>query len=426
MKYNKIYNQVLDETLYHGKHKSGLNVYVLPKKGYNKSYATFATRYGSVDSKFIVPGEQTSTEVPDGIAHFLEHKLFEDEDGNSFDKFSRLGSSANAYTSFNTTAYLFSATQKFYENLQVLLEFVQNPYFTDESIHKEQGIIAQEIGMYNDDPDWKVFFNLLAALYHNHPVKKDIAGTVESISKINKDILYKCYNTFYRPSNMILFAVGDLKKEDIASYVDKYIKNDEIIKTDIERVYPIEPNEVYKQKIEEKLTLSIPLFQVGFKDNDVGYGGINLLKKDIITRIILKMIMGKSTSLYYRLFKEGLINDTFSTDYMSEKDYGITMYGGESINPEKVSDEISCEIENLLKTGLDKQAFERAKKSIYGNFIKQFNSIERLANSFVSNLFKDINLLDYISVYESISIEDVDRRFKQHFNLNNMAISIIK
>jgi predicted Zn-dependent peptidase len=189
----------IQEKVYEYEHSSGLKAFVIPKEGYNKVYSTFATYYGSINNCFIAPGEKSETKVPDGIAHFLEHKLFEQEDGSVMDKFSKIGAQSNAYTSSTQTVYLFSCTDKFDENFKLLLKFVQNPYLTDENVEKEKGIIAQEIRMYEDNADWRVFFNLLNALYVNHPVKIDIAGTVDSISKITKDALHKCYNTFYHP-----------------------------------------------------------------------------------------------------------------------------------------------------------------------------------------------------------------------------------
>ena len=216
MKLNKKTNSLTGETLYYGTHSSGLDIYIMPKEGYSGSYAIFGTKYGSVDSKFIVPGEKEVTEVPDGIAHYLEHKMFDQPDGsNVFDKFSRYGGNANAFTSFNITAYLFSATSNVEENLKALLDYVQSPYFTEESVQKEQGIIGQEIRMYDDSGDWKLFFNFIGCLYNDNPVKKEIAGTVESISEITADYLYKCYNTFYNLSNMAIVVAGNVDAEKI-------------------------------------------------------------------------------------------------------------------------------------------------------------------------------------------------------------------
>ena len=194
----------------------------IPRKGTNKKYITFATNYGSMDNRFIVPGEEEITEVPDGVAHFLEHKLFEQENGhNSLDVLSSLGVNANAYTTNNHTAYLYECTNNFYEALDEFMNYVQSPYFTDENVEKEKGIINQEIGMYDDQPDWKVYLNALDSLYVNNKVKLDPAGTVESVSKINKEILYKCYNNFYKLSNMAIVVVGDFEKEEIFNEINK-------------------------------------------------------------------------------------------------------------------------------------------------------------------------------------------------------------
>src|SRR5690606_13607321 len=204
----KIHFPQLDEQLYYEKLDNGLDVYLLPKTGFYKTYATFTTKYGSIDNHFVPLGKEEYVKVPDGIAHFLEHKLFEKEDGDVFQKFSRQGASANAFTSFTRTAYLFSSTSHVEKNLETLLDFVQEPYFTDQTVEKEKGIIAQEIRMYDDNPDWRLYFGMIKNLYEKHPVRIDIAGTVESISAITKDMLYTCYNTFYHPSNMVLFIVG--------------------------------------------------------------------------------------------------------------------------------------------------------------------------------------------------------------------------
>lgn len=420
------HSETLKEDVYHGVHKSGLNVYILPKQGYSKSYAVFATHYGSIDNKFVVPGEKQATEVPDGIAHFLEHKMFEEQEGSVFNQFSRLGALPNAFTSFNMTAYLFSCTDYFYDNLDILLNFVQNPYFTDENVQKEQGIIGQEIRMYEDDPNWRVFFNFLGGLYHHHPVKQDVGGTIDSIGKIDKEILYKCYNTFYHPSNMILFVVGDVDADTVVSHVEKDIKKEHPPQEDIQRIYPEEPNTIYQQKVEQHLSVSIPLFHMGFKDTDIGYGGQRLLKKDITTRILLEMILGKSTSLYQSLYEQGLINSTFDVDFTAEKGYGYTVFGGESPDPEKVRQQILDEINKGQREDLDPKVFERIKKVIFARFLRQFNSIERLANSFTASLFKGIHLFDYMEAYQAVTFKDVQERFESHFKPENMVLSIVK
>ncbi len=250
----------IDETVYIHEHSSGLKSFVVPKKGYSKKYATFATHYGSINNEFVMHGEKDAIRVPDGIAHFLEHKLFEQKDGSVMDKFSQLGSNPNAYTSFAQTVYLFSCTDRFKENFQLLLDFVQNPFITEESVEKEKDIIAQEIRMYEDDPNWRVFFNLLDAFYVNNPVKIDIAGTVESISKIDREVLYKCYNTFYHPSNMMILVVGDVEPEEVFKQIEDSVVA-KSSKPEIKRIFPDEPKQLTGNMLSKSLRLPCQCFK---------------------------------------------------------------------------------------------------------------------------------------------------------------------
>ena len=422
MEYTKIHDKTLNETIYKGIHKSGLTVYVLPKSEHSKSYAAFATHYGSIDSEFIPIGESEKITVPDGIAHFLEHKMFEQPDGtDAFTKYNKTGANANAYTSSNMTCYLFSATDKIYESLGILLDFVGKPHFTDENIAKEQGIIGQEIKMYDDDPNWSVYFNMLEALYINHPLKKDIAGTVESISHITKEILYKCYYTFYNPSNMILFTCGAFEPDRVSELVDKYITATK--ENEIKRFYPDEPKKTNKQYVEQNLSVATPLFNIGFKDTDVGYDGDKLLKKEITTSIILEMISGDSSELFNSLYDEGLVNDNFGSDCELEKDYGFSYIGGESINPQEVYDRILNYIEN---TTLDESSFIRCKKVETGRFLRLWNSVDNITNNMVSYLFRNIDVFKYQDICDSITFEDVKERFSSHFTRENSVLSVIK
>ena len=366
MELDFIKSSITGEKMYYGKHSSGLGVYIIPKKDYSKTYAIFGTRYGSVDSKFVVPGEKELTEVPDGIAHYLEHKMFDQPDGsNVFDKFSKYGGNANAFTSFNMTAYLFAATANIEENLETLMDYVQSPYFTEESVQKEQGIIGQEIRMYDDNGGWKLFFNFLNCLYQNHPVKKEIAGTVESISHITADYLYKCYNTFYNLSNMSIVVVGNVDAAKIAQVIEKGVKKNEPFGEEIKKVYPEEPKEIEKNYTEQKLSVAMPLFMLGFKDTDTGYGGEKLLKKSIEINILLKMLFGKSSKLYKDLYEKGLINNSFSLEYTMQPDYGYSSIDGESSDPMAVYDAVINEVERVRKEGLSKEDFERIKKVMW-------------------------------------------------------------
>ncbi|SHJ56085.1 EF-P 5-aminopentanol modification-associated protein YfmH [Tepidibacter formicigenes] len=422
----KIFNDILKEEIYYEKLENGLDLFFMPKKGFNKKYAVFATKYGSNELEFIPIGEKEKVRVNEGIAHFLEHKMFEQPDGgNAFDRFSELGASANAYTNFTMTAYLFSATDNFYEALEHLINYVQTPYFTDENVEKEKGIIEQEIKMYDDNADWKVYFNTLKAMYVNNYTKIDIAGTVESIYKITKDELYKCYNTFYNPSNMALFVVGDLEYEKVMDVVNKTIKTDTKVLGDIKRFYPNEPDNINQKEIIENLSVSIPMFNIGFKDIDVNKDGEELLKKEISTEIILDMIFKKGSSLYEELYLNRLINESFGCNHVSQIDHGYTIIGGESKEPYKVKDTIFKYIEKYKKEGLSKEDFERIKKKKIGMFLKYFDSVEFIANNFISYKFRNINLIDYLEVLKKIQFEEVIKRFENHFKEEYSVISIV-
>ncbi|HBF4730538.1 TPA: insulinase family protein, partial [Clostridioides difficile] len=411
----KIVNDILKEEVYYEKLQNGLDVYFMPKRGFMKKYAILATNYGSNDLEFVPIGEDKKIRVNEGIAHFLEHKMFEQPDGgDAFDKFSKLGVNANAFTNFTMTAYLFSATENFYESLEHLIDYVQTPYFTDENVEKEKGIIAQEIKMYNDDPDWNVYFNCLKAMYVNYPARIDIAGTVDSIYKITKEELYKCYNTFYNPGNMALFVVGDLDVEKVIDVTKKSnnYKVDKLSKS-IERFYPEEPESVKEKEVIEKFPISMPMFNIGFKDSNVGLKGKELLRKEIVTDILVGMLFKKGSKLYEDLYMQGLINENFGAGFSSQVDYAFSIIAGDSKEPKKVKEIILDYIEKSKKEGLSKEEFERTKKKKIGSFIKCFDSINFIGNSFISYVFKDINLLDYLDVIKDITFEEVEERLKE-------------
>lgn len=424
MELKKKENIHVGEALYYGKHSSGLNIYIMPRKGYSQNYAIFGTKYGSVDSEFIVPGEKEITKVPDGIAHYLEHKMFDMPDGsNVFDKFAVFGGNANAFTSFEMTAYLFSATGHVYENLGILLDYVQRPYFTPESVEKEQGIIGQEIKMYDDSASWRVFFNLLGCLYHNLPVTRDIAGTVESIAEITSDCLYKCYNTFYNLSNMTLFVTGDLDVEKTMEVIENNILKNEPFTEEIKRIYPKEPNSICKKSVKQKLSVAKPIFMIGYKDNDVGYSGFGLMKKMIEMNILTAILFGKSSDIFKRLYDEGLINQSFGAEYSAQSEYAFTSIEGESEDPERVYEIIRT---MLAETEIKKDDFERMKKVIWGDYVRSFNDIEGFAHSFLTMSFVDIDYFDYYKAYSEVTFEDVKNRFENHFKDELSVISIVE
>lgn len=419
-------NSLTGETMYSGRHGSGLGVYIVPKPGYSGAYAIFGTRYGSVDSDFIVPGETEATHVPDGIAHYLEHKMFDQPDGsNVFDRFSKYGGNANAFTSFNMTAYLFSCTSHFEENLATLLDYVQSPYYTEETVRKEQGIIGQEIGMYDDNPGWKLFFNFINCLYQRHPVKKEIAGTVESIGRITAEHLYKCYNTFYNLSNMSLVVVGNVDVAGTVKVIEAGIKNSEPFAEPIKRIYPEEPRDIAAPYAERRMAVAAPMFMLGWKDNDVNKRGAALLKKNIEISILLKMLFGKSSAIYKRLYDEGLINNAFSSDYTMQPDYGFSALEGESRDPKRVNEIINEELDRLRRDGLCEEDFNRVKKVLWGHYIRSHNSIEDYASVYLQLLFMDIDYFDYYETYKTVAFEDVKARFEEHFRREYQAMSVV-
>jgi predicted Zn-dependent peptidase len=325
------------------------------------------------------------------------------------------------------TAYLFSGTENFYDSLGHLIDYVQTPYFTDENVEKEKGIIEQEIKMYEDDPDWNVYFNCLKALYVNHPVRVDIAGSIESIYKITKEELYKCYNTFYNPGNMALFVVGDLdfdKVMEVAKKVNHY--DVDKLSNEIQKFYPEEPDSVNEKEIVAKFPISMPMFNIAFKDNKVGIRGNELLRKEIITEILTDMIFKRGSRLFEDLYMKGLINDNFGGGFSSQIDYGFTIIGGDSKDPREVKKVILEHIEKYKNEGLNKHEFERIKKKKIGNFLKYFDSVNFIANNFISYNFKGINILDYLDVLKDVTFEEVQERLKSHLKEEYCVISIVE
>jgi len=405
------------------KHSSGLKIFVYPKENNNSTYAVFGTKYGSIDVCFKTSEESEPNTVPAGIAHYLEHKLFESEDGDAFARFAKTGASANAYTSFDKTCYLFSCAENIYESLEILLDFVQSPYFTKQTVQKEQGIIGQEIKMYDDDPQWRVMFNLLQALYHNHPVRVDIAGSVESIAKITPELLYKCYNTFYNLNNMVLCVAGNVDLTKVLDLCDKMLKTSTPIKLD--RIFEKEPTEVVKSRVEQKLSVSAPIFQLGFKEPT---SSRRLTGKEIAeTDILLEILASDASPLFRKLLDAQLINESsFSYEYFEGPGYASIIFSGESKDPDAVADEIKKEITRVRENGIDPAAFERSKKAMYGRLISSLNSVDNIANAMAGLAFADQELFEYIDLVAAAEINSVQARLKTELQLEYSALSIVK
>lgn len=403
----------LDETLYYEKLENGLDVYILPKKGFSKTFVTFTTKYGSVDRTFVPLGESESITVPDGIAHFLEHKMFEKEDGDVFQKFSEYGASANAFTSFTRTAYLFSSTDNIYKSTETLLNFVQEPYFTEATVNKEKGIIGQEITMYDDQPDWRLYFGTIENMYHHHPVKIDIAGTIESIDGITADHLYTCYNTFYHPSNMLLFAIGAVDPQEMMAFIRENQGKKEFPEpTPIERFFDEEPTDVAIKERTLNMDVQKPKVYIGLKAKETSLSGREMLKHELSVQIALELIFGRTSSFYERVYEEGLIDESYAFDFTLEKGFGFALIGSDSAQPDELEKAIKAELQKYEKSAhFESSDLERIKRKKIGFFLRALNSIEFIANQFTRYSFNDMNLFDVVPVLEELTIEDLTTAF---------------
>ncbi len=424
-----IENLKVKEKVYTEKLENGLTVMIIPKHGMEKKYMIWGTYYGSNESSFVVPGEDEITTVPNGVAHFLEHKMFEQENGhNSLDVLTALGVDANAYTTNDHTAYLFECTDNFYEAMDELMDYVQHPYFTDENVEKEKGIIGQEIMMYDDYPEWRVYLNAMSAMYHNNPVKIDIVGTIETISKIDKEILYKCYNTFYNPSNMALVICGDFEPEQIIEEVKKRLLETKA-NGEIKRIYPDEPEEIVQEKIEQKLEVSQPLYTIGIKDNVKNCNSSaqkELVKKHIAMEILLNLIIGRSSNLYKELYNNGIIFAQPSVEYEFTNIYAHALINGQSPNPEKVYEKFKQEVLKMKMEGINEDDFNRIKKMIYGGYVKEYNDVADIARMFLADYFKGINSFDYLEEMKGITVEYLEQILKDVFKEEKMILSVVK
>lgn len=421
MEIKEIKNELLGEKYYKIDHTSGLTIYVFPKENYSSSYAVFGTRYGSIDTAFRKTGEEKYTEVPEGIAHFLEHKLFESEELDAFERFAKTGASANAYTSFDKTCYLFSCSGNFKQNLDILLDFVRHPYFTQQTVEKEQGIIGQEIRMYRDVPDWRVLFNLLCAMYKNHPVRIDIAGTEESIAEISADLLYECYEDFYNLGNMALAVAGNVTVEEVIESADRLLTKDAPFSVD-RKVFE-EEREVVKDYVEEKLSVASPIFSLGFKEKLENPE--RTLKEELLGNIILEIIAGNTSDLYSELIDSELVNPTFSTEYFTGFGYSAMIFSGESRDPEKTSAVIKEKIRFYKENGIGEEDFERARKKLYGREIMSYNDVDELANNLIAADFMNEGLFDEFETLKILTCEEANEFMKEVLDEKYSALSVI-
>ena len=414
----------IKEKAYVEKLENGMQVIIIPKQHTKKKYVIWGTHFGSIDNHFIMPKTGEEVYIPDGVAHFLEHKMFEQPDGtNSLDTLMALGIDANAYTTNDHTAYLFECTDHFEEGLDELMDYVQHPYFTDENVEKEKGIIGQEIKMYDDDPGWQLYMNALDCMYKENPIKIDIAGTVESISKIDPDVLYKCYNTFYHPSNMTMVVCGDFEPEKLLEEIKKRLLPKEN-QADIKRIYTAKEDKINMPEKMAQMEVSTPIFMMAYKDIENNQEAA--IKKHIANEILLNIIIGKSSKLYKELYEEGLLLAQPDFDYEFSAQYAHTLISGASKGPKKVAQKITDRIEQLKQQGLDDEEFERARRKLYGDYVIEYNSVANIARMFLADTMKKVQSFDYIEEFETVTKEYTQNILNEMFKNENKVLSIIE
>lgn len=417
-----IENSKVKEKFYIQKLDNKLTIMIMPKET-RKKYIVWSTNFGSIDNKFYEPENNEYKEVPDGIAHYLEHKLFEQENGkNSLDVLTSIGVDANAYTTNDHTAYLFECTENFDEALDEFMDYVQNPYFTDENVEKERGIIEQEIMMYKDYPEWELYMNALKCMYKNNEINIDVAGTKETIAKITPEKLYDIYNAFYSPENMIIVLAGDFKPEEVLEKIKQRITLNSR-ENNVKRVYNKEPEEIVQNYVEEKMDVSMPSIIVGYKDNDLEP---NKVRKDIALQIIGNILYGKGSNFYKKMYEEGKILSEPSFNYEYSKTFAHLLIQFQTDYIDDVLKESDNQIDVLKENGITEESFLRAKRKVYGEFIKAYNDVEEIASLTVADFFKGIKPFEYIEEFSTVSKEYVEVVLKEILSENKKVISVIK
>lgn len=402
-----------NEHVYFKELNNGLKVYLIPKRDYNKTFVTFTTNYGSFDLSFVPINSDRKVNQPAGIAHFLEHKLFEMPDKtDAFEKLSSFGVSPNAFTSFDKTSYLFSGTSNIKEALTYLLDFVQTPYFTPKSVKKEQGIIEEELLMYQDYPSQRLMYGLFRNMYKKHPLNTEIIGTQKSIYQITSNKLYQAYHTFYHPSNMVLTVIGNFDENEIIELVEKNQNQKDYKKeAPVKRFLPHEQKGIVKEFDETFMSVNMPYLGLGFKlvpSNDLK----ELYKQDLVLNILLEMNLSSSSTNYQNLLKKGLINQSFQFSSI-QTEGALAIFASSMTNdPERLKEELKKILVNLKRKKIDEEAFLREKKVLKGGFIKALNGLENFNISFMSTLPYGLTLFDIPDLIESIEISDLEEMAK--------------
>ena len=418
-------NDFLDEKYEKYVHSSGLEIYVFPKE-LTSTYALFGVKYGSIDNRFT-SSEGKNITVPDGIAHFLEHKLFFNEDGtDSFERFSELGADANAFTSNTKTAYLFSCTDGFEASLEELINFVTHPYFTPQSVESEIGIISEEIQMYEDNPSCRCYQAMLEAMYASHSVKKNVAGSLESIRNITSDMLYDCYHSFYKPSNMALVVCGKVTSDQVLQIVDKCLP-DSFSGKCAQRINEnlTEPREVVSTYTEQQMKISKPMFCVGIKDTDIPDDPMLRAKKDAVMSILNETLFSAAGSFYNDMFEKNIISPALVSGYTITDTFAHFTIEGEADDPSLFLECLTAYIEKLKLCGIDRQDFDRAKKVMFSEQVKGFDSTEGIGDAIFSCAYDGIGVFDYFETLNSVSYDDVQNSFIEFFRSPSITLSVI-
>lgn len=402
------------------RHRSGLDIYVV-RKELASAYAVFGTRYGSLDNCFRVKGEATATAVPEGIAHFLEHKMFEMKDGrDAFELYAETGADANAYTSFERTAYLFSCTSDLRRSLEILLDMVTEPYFTAQTVSKEQGIIGEEIKMCEDRPGDKVFYGCMRALYAEHPVRIPIAGTVSSIAEITPELLYKCYDTFYDLGNMYLCICGDVDTDEVIEVADEHLEPSALV--EIERVLPTEAETVNAPREIAYMQVSKPLFQIGVKDTADYEGGFR--HGEAVRNLLCQAMFGQSSELYCELYEAGLIGG-YEASFFAIPGVSAMLVGGDADDPEAVYERFVGYAERVAREGVSEEAFVRARRVLYSQLVQSFDSAQSVAEEMLSALVNGEDIFDCAEELYRVEKGELDQLARRLFKPEHYAMSVV-
>lgn len=412
------------ERLFSCKLANGLSVFVFPKPGFLRTYAVLSANYGSIDSRFR-RGNGTIIEAPPGIAHFLEHKLFEEEQGSVFDNFAALGASVNAFTTNTQTSYLFSTIRGWSDALVQLISFVNRPFFTHENVAKEKGIIGQELRMYDDHPQHRVLSALLENIYHENPVRLDIGGTVESVWQITEKKLFDCYYTFYQPANMALAIAGDVQPERALSVIEDHYPPWAHYNGPVERIYPDEPGTVVRAWSEQEMGISRSHYLLGFKHDPI-WRGEEILRQQLIMSLAWRLITSRSSHWYNKLYDNNLVSDSFGASFTCHSQFAHSVIGCETDDPDRLHEELREIIEGLRQRRICATDVERLKRQLYGGHLASYDSFEYAANRFTSQYFNQIPFDSFLKLLGSITPGQVGEAFADHLDWERSSVSILR